>query len=1040
MSQPLFTGVCLLAFLFLFIPVSAWADVIISDAVQGTNGSITYPANPNPLGQGDSLTVQAGGSIKSSTGDAIQGSEIGEGENIITVKSGASVKTTKKGLGIIVHGTNTITKGEGPLAEGYSNIVFVEKGSSISTSYEYKHAILAKYNNRLDITGDIETSGFYSYGILAHGNNKINFSGSIRTNHGWSDGIFLYHSGNDLVVSGDIVTTQGHGIHSYGNNIIDMSGTITSYRDFEGIFLERPSSLTMSGTINTYDSAGIRSKNSSNMDVSGTINTESEYANGISAGYNNRISLSGTINTIESDGINVSTENSVVISGQINTIGLKADGIQTSGNGNAVHISGSISTTGYEAFAIRSGSVNISGQSTGEENIFHILNGASINGDIYNGASTDKKTSYLTFGYAKDNDNYADLSKIDTEFEFSLNDNIISGSEGVWDAYISGGKTTLKGTSNEFRNVFLGGASFDNKEVPVGKPLYGGLKYITTTTLETLNGATANLTVTNSISTTGTLSIGIKSIYNLHGTHKHTGSDVLLDGILNLSGGTFANQSAGAVINNGIVSVDAGETGTISGNYTQSENGLVQLQADSVSNHGKMVIGGTANLSANNAIVINVTANDNLSQNDLLEDVISADTLILNKDKFVVYDNSAMWKFEPIIRNNTIDLNYLRATTCTEAISGGSSISSPLASGAASSLDRLFKTGTADTDMQKILNELGTLGTNDEVAQAVAQTVPALAGAGSQIGFDLATNGATQVVGSRLGSFSGLSAGDAVFEDRMAWIKPYYSRTEQDERNGIDGYDADTYGLVIGADGRVHPDWQIGAALSYGTSDIKSDSPVTNQTQDIETWQTTLYANNEMTDTLTLNLIGALGFNTNESSRNILFGGINRLASAEYNSWHTLLDGELTKTYSVNRKLSLGTSLRVQYVYLDIEGYTETGAGGLNLSVEGTNADSLVASIGGKLRYAVAANQNLTAHADVGYDFLADASSLISTYAGGGPSFVIQGNSPDEIVYRGGLGYELINSVGLEIALRYRIESRQDFMNHTGDISLRFPF
>ncbi len=334
---------------------------------------------------------------------------------------------------------------------------------------------------------------------------------------------------------------------------------------------------------------------------------------------------------------------------------------------------------------------------------------------------------------------------------------------------------------------------------------------------------------------------------------------------------------------------------------------------------------------------------------------------------------------------------------------------------------------------------MGTLETGEKVAQAVVQTVPVLAAA-PQIGFDLAANGATQVVQTRVNSFSGLSAGDPVFEDRFAWVKPFYSRTDQDRHNGIDGHRANAYGLAIGTDAMVHPSWRTGVALSHGRADVKSDSAITRQQLDIETWQATLYANNKRTDTLTLNLITALGFNENDSSRNIQFAGINRNAFAEYSSRHLLLDAELVKTYPITNKLTLGVSVRANYIYLEVDGYTETGAQALNLSVQSMDADSLVASIGGELAYMISENQKFIVHTDVGYDLLAKESSLISTYAGGGPSFIVQGNAPDEIVCRGGIGYELNTSWGVDIAAHYRAEARETFMNQSGSIDVRFPF
>ncbi|MDD9302467.1 MAG: autotransporter outer membrane beta-barrel domain-containing protein [Desulfobacter sp.] len=494
------------------------------------------------------------------------------------------------------------------------------------------------------------------------------------------------------------------------------------------------------------------------------------------------------------------------------------------------------------------------------------------------------------------------------------------------------------------------------------------------------------------------------------------------------------------ISNYGTLAVDAGDTATILGDYTQAGNGKIQVDAVSASSYGKVRVTGTADLSANNLINVNVTAHDTLAVNDALNAVLSANTLVVDQNRFEVEDNSAMWKFIPTFDNDMIDLTVLRQLTCAQAVNDSSQVSNPVAAGAAGVLDDLVVSGTVTPDMQAVLDEMGALQTGEQVAEAVAQTVPVLASASPQIGFDLAANGATQVVQNRLGGFSGMSAGDPVFEDQFVWVKPFYARTDQDKWNGIDGYKANAYGLAIGADGKINPEWRMGAAVSYGTADVQSDSIITQQQLDVETWQATLYANGDLGKYFTLNLVGALGFNQNDSSRNIVFGGLGRTALAEYDSLHTLVDAELVKTYAINDNLTLGASLGLDYIYICVDDYTETGAGALNLKVQGVNADTLVASIGGRLEYSITQNQRLTGQISLGYDLLADGSSLVSTYTGGGPSFVVTGNSPDEKVYQGGLGYELTCFRGMELLARYRVESRKHFFNQTGSINFRFPF
>nr|WP_319490225.1 autotransporter domain-containing protein [uncultured Desulfobacter sp.] len=1084
-----------------FIPPSDDGLIVIWDDPRpdsygihvGNNNQIDISGTVNITGDGAKGIYADSGNTLSLSGEV---KSIGSASDGVVIISNNSID--------ISGGISTEAKGANGIYADENNHISVS--GSITTQGNYADAIIALYENDINVSGTITTTGEYAYGLYTgrgtdinmsgtittsaapgkilpgiynYRGNLIDISGTVNTSNSEGIGVEVYYADTldisgtingaistghiDIIdISGSVISSSNWGIDDEDSNRLNISGNISTSGDY-GAGVSTSGTLDMSGTISTtgYQSGGLMSTGATN--VSGTVQTLGEWSYGILAGhsltvsgrvstsgdksvgiYSGGLALPGTVTTsgIEAHGIVAYYDGLFNISGNVSTTGEGAAGIYLQYGGNCVHLSGSVSATGLGAYALHSKSMGLivspwdDPYQPVEENVFHFLNGALVTGDIYN--SDDGGTAYLTFGYAKNEDGTADLTAVDSDFSVNLNGSITSSSEGRWDGYFAGGSTGLNGTSNQFRNLFIGGLTFDEAGVPDGS---GG-----TTDLIPIDGAAANLTVTQAIFTDGTVYIGKGSTYVLSGIHTHTGPNVFLDGTLRLNSGTFLNHAVntgsntGSFVNNSVLTVTRGQTGRIEGNYTQTQNGSLVLEAAGTSDYGKLMVTGSADFSESNTLTIELPIDSTLKENDVLEDVVTAGTLITDPDSFSVDSNSAMRQFIPYIDNDTIDLIYKSRLNCLEAISGASSISNPLAAEAAQRLDQLFQAGTGNSDMQYILNTLGRLDTNDKVGQAVAQMVPALAGAGSQIGFDLAINGATQAVDRRLAGFSGMSAGDVFFEDRMAWIKPYYSRTEQSERNGIDGYTANTYGIVIGADSQILSTWQLGAALSYGSSDVESDSLTANQTLDIETYQATLYSNNEIADALTLNLIGALGFNRNESNRRIIFGGVNRNASATYDSWHMLLDGELIKTYDLNEKFSLGASFKVQYVYLDVEGYTETGAGGLNLSVEDSDADSLVASIGGRCKYAVASNQNLTVHADVGYDFLTDASSLVSSYAGGGTAFTIHGNSPSEIVYRGGIGYELLQSTGFEIGIRYRMEAREDFINHTGDITFRLPF
>ncbi|MGI9504363.1 MAG: autotransporter outer membrane beta-barrel domain-containing protein, partial [Geminicoccaceae bacterium] len=86
-----------------------------------------------------------------------------------------------------------------------------------------------------------------------------------------------------------------------------------------------------------------------------------------------------------------------------------------------------------------------------------------------------------------------------------------------------------------------------------------------------------------------------------------------------------------------------------------------------------------------------------------------------------------------------------------------------------------------------------------------------------------------------------------------------------------------------------------------------------------------------------LSLVGAFGWNDNDSERTIDFGGLDRTAEADFDSWHAIASIELLRFYRLSKNLGLQPSLSATYVYAEAEDYSKTGADAdsLDLGVTG---------------------------------------------------------------------------------------------------------
>ena len=427
---------------------------------------------------------------------------------------------------VITHGSLSF----GLASMDYDGITL--SGSILTKGYA-SIAICGANHSQLNISGDITTTGDEATGISVMLNNAVDFSGTITTAGKESSGLTATDN-NNITALGSIITAgdAAYGISVRDNNTIDFRGSITTSGDAivskstcaSGIAGFDNNKITSSGTIITTgnDATGIDVFDNNRITLSGSIHTSGHWSYGIYGFDNNTINNSGDIITSgdNASGIDIEDNNIITISGDITTTGTAAHAVNLFNNNNVCNLSGTLSATGTGAYAINSGNHDPSDPAPIlDSNCIHLLQGAVINGNIYNDDAT--ATSYLTFGYAKNSIDEAVLTTTDNNFRLTLNHNILSSSTGNWDGYFAGGTTTLNGTTNTFRNIFIGGTSFTGTTVAAGTDGAGNPK---TANLTPIPGTTAVLNVMHALTTSGDITVGTGSTYNLYGIHTGSGN------------------------------------------------------------------------------------------------------------------------------------------------------------------------------------------------------------------------------------------------------------------------------------------------------------------------------------------------------------------------------------------------------------------------------------------------------------------------------------------------------------------------------------
>lgn len=468
---------------------------------------------------------------------------------------------------------------------------------------------------------------------------------------------------------------------------------------------------------------------------------------------------------------------------------------------------------------------------------------------------------------------------------------------------------------------------------------------------------------------------------------------------------------------------------------TQNELSYGQIEANTVN---LSAAGGDHSVAT--SIDVNVDQVITLRSDEVLKDVIHAnDEYIGNTNGYNVTDNSALYDFTASDNgNNGLDI-AIKATNNRS----GQSISDYVhdsgihnANGAARVLDKIIGSSSANTEMT---TSLGKLSSGAEVAHAVEQTLPAVESSAiqAQSAAMITTNNTIQ---SRIAVTTGASSGDGFISNKNVWLKPIGSWTNQGKRNGISGYDADTYGMIGGIDGNLNDNSSLGLAFSYLNSDIDSHGSV-NQSADIDIYQATLYGEHSFGAdlyNLDLNWQVDLGYNKTDGKRHLAFTG--QRAKSDYDSYTGHLGAGLAKTFALSDTTSFVPEIRADYSYIRNESFTEKGAGAFNLDVDSKHVDAFVTTLKGSVYHDFSNQLSVSANAGIGYDFIDDDSDIVSSYVGGGSAFTTEGLDQSRVILTGGVGLNYQASDTLNISANYDAEGRSDYLNQTVSAKLKWAF
>lgn len=575
------------------------------------------------------------------------------------------------------------------------------------------------------------------------------------------------------------------------------------------------------------------------------------------------------------------------------------------GGGNALTmrdtiLNGTVTTTAR-------GSIDFDSTNHGTAQMFGTLNLSGITTfGIQNGTAEDDMVIYSTItsgGIIKDGAGTLVL----------FGSNIYAGGTMVTSGVLQGTTTSLQGAisgaatgmlvfDQNFDGTFGGTISMDSPLIKEGS----GTVIFPTPTIQTVNGTT---TIDN-------------GILQVDGTLDGTGS-VLVNGGGTLGGSGTVNQD---VAFNGTIAPGSGGIGTLTvgGNVTMNGGSTLSIEITSSSND-QLVLSGTYTIDPNATFFFDPLLGSyptGETYTVVQGGVITGQFGSIN-NPYPLFDGTLQYLANAIL----LQLDLIPISSLTGLNQNARKV--------AACLDA--ESPTPGEDLFVVVNSLRFLPTIEKIDEALLtmQTSPFVS---------LAVIKQDNTLYVRNAIYDRLeSRARSCMEEKTGisfWLAPLVGVSVEDDHDKSPGYNVLTPGAAIGLDGMIGTHFELGVAVGYTNANITWKH--TRAVGRAQGFYASLYGRygNEIVNIETALIRGYDHYTTN---REIKFGGLLPLHRHAKGSHHGR-EGSVHLKGSLHMPMGhtkIGPYLGIDFLYLREKSFKETGAGSLNLNVDGKRANLL---------------------------------------------------------------------------------------------------
>ncbi|MCM2265267.1 MAG: autotransporter domain-containing protein, partial [Desulfuromonadales bacterium] len=533
------------------------------------------------------------------------------------------------------------------------------------------------------------------------------------------------------------------------------------------------------------------------------------------------------------------------------------------------------------------------------------------------------------------------------------------------------------------------------------------------------------------------------------------GSDVLIGASGNLWG---TGAIAGTVTNNGNI-LPGNSIGTLTvGNYVANPGSAYIVEVDGAGHSDLINATGAATLNGGTVAMLATGSGNDYTQRQFSYTILQAAggvtgtfaAITSNIPVFtaaLVYDDPGLVR--ALLTRN--DLSFA-------ALGGAETINQQWVAGVLSAASATTFTGDLNTVINSYVDDLDAAGRRAALdalgGQELHTATPMVA-----LGLIETFNGA---IGRRMdrlhhinrGAMADLHPMDSIImslagetmdltpiqqKDRNFWAQVFGTDGEVYDDEYAGSYDYTIGGLAFGGDFRVAEGLHLGVAGGYGDASIDTQH---HSDADVDGWQAGIYGSYE-NGAFYLDALMSYADLTTDASRSIRFADIARTAKSDYDGQEWSAAAEMGYVVGME-KFKVQPFFGTSFIYLDEDGFTESGAGDISLKVDDWTTRSWKVAPGIRIsRPMEFGEQGLFVPeftARMVHEFGDDNSVIEANFIGTPTSsgFKVQGVAADRNSFELDAGFRLLSSEHLQVNLNIGTELNVDKISYSASGGIRY--